>query len=552
MTAHDVKQVIKDTVDIADFISQYTSLTPSGNRMKGLSPFTNEKTPSFFVNPDEGLYYCFSSQKGGDIFSFVQEAEGVDFKNALKIVAEYAGIELTQHQSAAQDTKTPLYHALEAAQSVYLKNIPAEVKQYLRSRGITEETANAWGIGYAPDAWNTICDKKMPNCQEYIESGLCVRKDDSVYDRFRGRILFPFYDVRGKIIGFSGRAFGDETGAKYINSPETPLFKKSEFLYGLHRAKSAIRKNNVAMLVEGPIDAIMAHQAGYEFTVATSGTAVTAEHLRQIQRLTRRLIIALDSDAAGVRAALRVIAMCLSFGTDIKIVSLPGNDDPADVLLKDPDVFKTGVKNALAAFEYLFSRVHAEYGEKSEDVVRGVREKIIPMILVIRDPLMRETAVRETAAFCSLGERVITESMEEYRASVKHTRQQPTHRQEDMRVGERTETGIPLKKAAAPDNKKTAEEKIRQLFFSVGSGKVYLTEHAVPIRPETEELFREIASMEAVPAVERKVVKMRYEIDFPDEKTRSEKVLTQFSDAVTLLRAELLKRQEREKMNETP
>ena len=234
MNREDIKQAIKDASDIVEVVSQYTALKPAGKRMKGLSPFTNEKTPSFFVDPDAGVFYCFSSQKGGDVFSFVQEMEGVEFKEALKILAERAGIDVS---AGTGKSYAALYHTLDTAAALYRRSLSAEVKQYLSSRGISDTSVDEWGIGYAPDDWHTVCTKGMTGMAAYIQTGMCIEKDSRVYDRFRKRIIFPFYDTQKRIIGFSGREYGESTGAKYINSPESPLFHKSSFLYGLHIAK---------------------------------------------------------------------------------------------------------------------------------------------------------------------------------------------------------------------------------------------------------------------------------------------------------------------------
>ena len=184
------------------------------------------------MDPDAGVYYCFSSQKGGDIFSFIQDVEGVDFREALQMLAEQAGIDLTRRTGSPAPNNTPLYHLLEAAAVVYRRQLTPAVKQYLIGRGISEQSMEVWGIGYAPDDWNTLCTKQMPNLAEHITAGMCIENQEkqSVYDRFRSRVQFPFYDVQGRVIGFSGRVYGDDDGvAKYINSPESPLFNKSSF-----------------------------------------------------------------------------------------------------------------------------------------------------------------------------------------------------------------------------------------------------------------------------------------------------------------------------------
>ena len=531
MAQGDVKQTVKDTADIVGFISQYTSLIPSGRKMKGLSPFTNEKTPSFFVDPDSGFYYCFSSQKGGDIFSFVQEAEGVGFREALKIVADYAGIDIkSNNEFSNKSSNTPLYQALEIAQSVYQKNITPEIRKSIHSRGITEDSIQEWGIGYAPDSWNILCSNQMQNREEYVTSGLCIQKEKSVYDRFRDRVMFPFYDTQGRIIGFSGRAVKSTDSAKYINSPESPLFNKSTYLYGLNRARSVIRKSNAAMIVEGPIDAIMAHQAGFKFTVATSGTAATKEHLSQIQRLSNRLIIAFDGDSAGVRATLRVISIGLSINMDMKIAVLPKDTDPADIIIKDSESFRKIVRNALSTFEYLFYYITQTYGDKNEDLLRGVREVIIPIIATLQDSLIRESAIRDTAKFCSLNQDAIRNSIEEF-----------------QRGSVATNDVVFVRKRVGVQKSREGEIEKDQLLKKIGRGVVYIKEKSVFLSNEEKKILQEVLTLEKIPSIDYRIADIYYGEEFPDEEIRDDQVRIETFDLLKRLRADTLKKRARER-----
>ena len=407
------KQEIKSAIAIVDLVSQYTTLQPSGRKMKGLSPFTNEKTPSFFVDPEAGVYYCFSSQKGGDIFTFVQEMEGVNFKEAMALLADRAGVDL-ETRGAKQDMREPLYRALEAAAARYRKELTDDVRQYLLSRGLSEQSLQLWGIGYVPDSWHTLCAAGMQDMDAYVRSGVCAQKETFVYDRFRGRVLFPFYDVRSRVIGFSGRAYGTEDGSKYINSPESPLFVKSTFLYGLHAAKPHIRRSNFSILTEGPIDTIMVHQAGYPVAVAASGTSVTENHVQQLQMLSNRLLIAFDGDGAGTRATIRVIALAIARGMDVKVIVVPDGDDPATLIAKDASQFKELLREAQHVVPYMFQHIAKEYGDNTEDVLRGIRESMFPLIACAKDPLMRDHLLQETASHCTLTRESVEKSLEAY------------------------------------------------------------------------------------------------------------------------------------------
>ena len=487
-------QMIKDAIDIVDVIAQYTTLTPAGKRMKGLSPFTNEKTPSFFVDSDAGVYYCFSSQKGGDVFSFIQDMEGVDFKEALQILAERAGINIATSTKSKQ-SNAPLYHLLESATTIYQRNLTKEVKQYLTERGINEQSIEEWSIGYAPDDWNTLCTKKTPDLAEQVIAGMCIENKEkkSVYDRFRNRIQFPFYDEQSRVIGFSGRMYGESEGAKYINSPESPLFKKSSFLYGLHKAKQHIRKHNFSILTEGPIDAIMIHQAGYPMTVATSGTAVTEEHLQTLQRLSNRVIIAFDGDKAGERAVLRVIEMSGIFGMDSKIVMLPDECDPADVIAQDVKQFKKIIKDAVSVTTFLTTYIKKHYGESNEDRIRGVKEVVLPIIAMNKDPMNKEYMTKEIATFCELSPETVLKNMQQIKESTVIKNTKPLQQRK--------------KKSVLARNNKNND------FLNTAATAIqFLKKQNKPIPESSEQMLHEVQKSKSLPEVDKKVAQMRYEV----------------------------------------
>ena len=468
MDRNSVKEAVREAADIVAVVSQYTALQPAGKRLKGLSPFTNEKTPSFFVDPDAGLYYCFSTQKGGDVFTFVQEMEGLDFKEALAALAERTGIDI-RDSARRNERHTHLYHLLESAAAVYRDNLTGAPLEYIRSRGVTEESLATWGIGYAPDAWNTMCSDRTPDIDAHIQSGMCIKKENRVYDRFRNRIMFPFYDVRNRVIGFSGRDCGNSTGAKYINSPESPLFHKSSFLYGLHLAKSHIRKNNFSVLTEGPLDAIMVHQAGYPVAVAVSGTGVTENHIRQLHRLSRRLLIAFDGDQAGIRAALRVIGMAFEIGMDVKVPVMRDGADPASVIARDAGDFKRCVREAPTAISFLLNYIGRKYGDGGDGILRGIREEVLPVIARAKEPLARDYMIRETASFSSLGADAIAEEVNGIIAG----------RRAAVNRGGYTPSG--RTKPTLPQPRKNLADRITDLFAAAARARQFLFLHNITL-----------------------------------------------------------------------
>jgi DNA primase len=337
---------IKSKIDIVSLVGSYIKLDKAGTNFKGKCPFHNEKTPSFFVSPDRGSYYCFGCQAKGDIFTFVQEFEGLDFIGSLKILADKAGVTLEQYDRGEKTEKERLHNVLEQAVFFYEKKL-SENKQaldYLFGRGVTEETLKNFRIGFAPLEWRELYEylkERGVTEKDMFEVGLIKKPGDtarekSPYDTFRGRIVFPISDSSGRIVGFSGRILvPDEKSPKYLNSPETSLFNKSEILFGLDKAKKDIRLKDYSILVEGQMDIVMLHQAGITNTVASSGTALTENHLVKLRRLSNRIIMAYDGDSAGFSASNRSAQIALSLGMELKIAEMPTGKDPADLAKDD-------------------------------------------------------------------------------------------------------------------------------------------------------------------------------------------------------------------------
>lgn len=358
---------IKEKLDIVELISSYIKVDKSGKNFKACCPFHNEKTPSFFISPDRGTFYCFGCGKKGDVFSFVEAFEGIDFVGALKILADKAGITLSNTKPVDRSEKDKSLNILEAATNFFEINLSKndEAKKYLTDRGLNEESIKKWRIGSIQNNWSDLHNhlKESGFEDRDIELVGLIKKGEKgkYYDRFRGRIMFPILNPSEKVVGFTGRILvPDEKQAKYVNSPETPLFSKSNILYGLHLAKQSIRKNNFSILVEGQFDVIMAHQAGYTNTIATSGTAMTDQQLSQLARISSRIVIALDADGAGFRASEKVWQLALAKGMDVKIAKLPAGKDPADLVKENPDLLRKSIRESTHIIDCLIEQVDAK------------------------------------------------------------------------------------------------------------------------------------------------------------------------------------------------
>lgn len=389
----DQVQQIKERVNIVDVIGQYVKLTKAGKNYKGLSPFGNEKTPSFFVSPDKGMYYDFSSSQGGDVFSFVQKMEGVDFKGALQILAEKAGIQLTVESKQSRDARETLYTILEQTTQFFETKLSenTQAREYLANRGLEESTMRSFRLGFAPEDWQVLLTHltKLGFHERQIEQAGLIKKGErgGYYDRFRSRIMFPIMDSAGRVVAFSGRIFGeaakDDKNAKYLNSPETPLFDKSRILFGYNKAKQFIRKYDFSILVEGQMDLVMSHQAGYTNTVASSGTSLTNDHLALLDRLSKNLVMAYDADPAGVASSGRAASLALRRGMDVKVAKVPLGKDPADCIVEDVNLWKDAVKKSKHVVDFYLDIALEESREKKwsqRQLVLHARDTVLPYI----------------------------------------------------------------------------------------------------------------------------------------------------------------------------
>jgi DNA primase len=410
-------QKIKERLPITDVIGSYIDIEKSGSSLKAKCPFHNEKTPSFFISADRGNYYCFGCGVKGDIFTFVQEFEGVDFVTALKLLADRAGVPIERYEGGAdKDPKARLYEAMEAATTFFQNNLKEEKEalMYLKNRKLAIETLRDWRLGFAKNDWRTLKTHLRSlgfSEKEILDAGLIKENEKAgeSYDRFRGRIMFPIFDTAERVNAFSGRVLAKDEEPKYLNSPDTPLFDKSKSLYGYHIAKHAMREKGFAILVEGQMDLLMSHQAGHKNTIASSGTALTTYHLEMIKRLAPTIVIAYDADNAGRNATFRAWKLALSHGLEVKIALLPNGIDPADAIGENSTVWADAVANAKNVVDYFIEAMKLEGDRKAEDKV--LKEKILPLVKAIESQIDQSRTLQKVSFATGIAESALREEL---------------------------------------------------------------------------------------------------------------------------------------------
>ena len=422
---------IKQKLDIVSVISDYVRLEKAGKNFRALCPFHAEKVPSFFVFPERQTWRCFGCGASGDIFSFVMRKEGLDFPGALKLLAQRAGVSLPQRKGEREERLERLYRINELAAEYYhrlLLNSPLAqaAREYVKSRALTGETVKEFQLGFSPDSWDAVKGfliQKGYKEEELVTAGLLVEKEGRTYDRFRARLMFPIRDVKGRVSGFGARAL-DDSLPKYLNSPESPIFEKGSILYGIERAKAAIREQNKVVIVEGYMDVLTAHQNGFRNVVASMGTSLTERQLGILKGLTGNLCLALDADAAGNIATLRDIEVCRQalrqpvkdlsnwlgssseLGAEIAIISLPEGKDPDQVIKENPEEWQRLVNEAQPLMEFSFALAARFDLTKPEGKSRAC-EQLLPLIAELRDPVERETYLSKLARLVGLSERTL-------------------------------------------------------------------------------------------------------------------------------------------------
>lgn len=396
---------IKDRLDISEVLSEYVKLKPSGaGRFKVLCPFHNEKTPSLMVSKDRQTWHCFGCGKGGDMFSFVQEIEGVEFPEALRILAKKANVELRNVDPKLHSAKTKMLDVLKLSAAFYRKVLTdgkttQAARAYLQQRQVTDDTAEDFQIGYSPTTWDALLiflKKKGFSEQDAFDAGMAIKREKGVgfYDRFRGRLMFPIRDVNGAVVGFTGRIIEEVEGdasssAKYINTPETLVYSKSHVLYGLDLARQAIKQADLAVLVEGNMDCIASHQAGVQNVVAVSGTALTQAQVKLLKRYTTNIALAFDADLAGGEAARRGIDQALAAELRVTVITIPDAKDPDELIKQDPALWRNAIGKAQRIVDYSFDRAFADADPNNVDDKKRVAKQLLPVIARLPDPVER-------------------------------------------------------------------------------------------------------------------------------------------------------------------
>lgn len=417
---------IKAKLNIVDVVGGYLRLVKAGTHWKAPCPFHNEKTPSFMVNEERQIWHCFGCGKGGDMFSFVEEIEGIDFREALKLLAEKAGVELPKYRrdsalgSSGVEEPDRSREILELATKFYEKQLhDGEGKKsalpYLKRRGLSGESIRTFRLGYAPEGWRHLSDflvSRGYRPDELEKAGLVIRKDGGTghYDRFRDRIMFPITDIVGRIIGYSARVTpgGDESQAKYINTPETAAYRKSRVLYGIYQAKAAMKDAEATILVEGNMDVIAMHQSGAKNTVAVSGTALTPEHVEILRRYGGEIRLFFDMDGAGQTAAWKSALLGLEKELSVSIIALPKGKDAAEAALESPEALRNAIDHPVPAAEYFLARFLGRFDSKTPEGKRKIAESFAPLLLSMRNPIERSYWQKELSSRIGVEERVLS------------------------------------------------------------------------------------------------------------------------------------------------
>jgi DNA primase len=405
----DAVEEVKGRLSIEDVISEYVQLKRAGRNWRGLSPFGNEKTPSFMVSPEKQIWHDFSSGKGGNVFSFVMEVEGLDFKGALELLARKAGVDLEQYRSAPRHggpDKRRLQDLLELSTKFYQVQFSQNkmaLSYVFKQRGFTKETALEWRLGYAPNngaALVSYAKKQGFTEAELKQTGLSVQSyQGGSRDMFRGRLMIPLHDPQGGVIGFTARLLDDDPQApKYINTPQTVLYDKSRHVYGLHLAKEAIRKNQFAVLVEGNLDVIASHQAGVRQVVATAGTALTEQHLKALSRFTGDLRLSFDADKAGINATERAIPIASRVKVSLSIIDIPSGKDPDDLIRQDPKLWQQAIDDKQYALDWLIARYEKLLNISSAEGKRQFSDVLLPVVRALNDEVEKDHYLNAIAA----------------------------------------------------------------------------------------------------------------------------------------------------------
>lgn len=475
----DEIEQIKARVNIVELIQEYLPLKKAGVNFKGVCPFHQEKSPSFMVSEERGIWHCFGCDKGGDIFKFVMEKEGWEFKEALEFLAQKAGVTLQKSKSKEKNSSDTLYEIHQKAAQFYHyllteHELGKKALEYLHKRGITDETIKTFQIGYAPQSWESLTrflKKRGYTVEQLVESGLCVASKRGCYDRFRGRVVFPLSDVRNRIMGFSGRILGVGE-PKYINSPQTPIFDKGRFLLGLNLTKGPVKEKNQAIIVEGEMDMLMSYQAGVKQVTASKGTALTEFQVETLKKYTDTILLCFDTDLAGDAAARRGIEIADKAGLNIKVIQFEDAKDPAELILKDPKLWQDAVESAIPIYDYYLQSAEKRFKIKSPEGKRAIFRELAPIWKKISDPIQKDQYTQRLANLLMVKEDTIQKEIEKDHPTV--TNQPAISLQKPAAAPAKTEKSTPA------DRRKALERYLVALLLHIPVEHTY-----VPNFPET-------------------------------------------------------------------
>ena len=436
MISDRLKEEIKDRCDIVDVIGSYIPLKRAGASFKAVCPFHNEKTPSFNVSPDRQAFYCFGCQKGGDVINFVMEIEGVDFVGGLRLLAQRNGIEIpdedesgpggkTGNSKVSRDRKDRLYELHEKLAGWYSKNLRSEIGRqamaYVRGRALNDDMLVQFGIGYAPDSWEMTRNWGRQlgfSLEDMLTAGILTVKAEgapatSAYDRFRNRLMFPIWNEQGRIVAFSGRTLAEDQGAKYVNSPETPIFEKSKILYGLNFSRQGIKAEGSAVICEGQIDVIACHEAGQTNAVAPQGTAFTERQAWLLKRYTKNLILAFDADNAGINAAMKSLASFLPAGLNARVVMFSTGEDPDSILrAQGADVLRQRLQEGREYFDFLLETEISRNDITQTAGKQAVADGFLEAVSQVPDPVIRANYCQTLASRLRIPQNYVFQGLE--------------------------------------------------------------------------------------------------------------------------------------------
>ncbi|MFC1915290.1 DNA primase [Chloroflexota bacterium] len=432
---------VKQRTDIADVVNQYVSLKKAGRNLSGLCPFHSEKHPSFFVYPAQQSWHCFGCNTGGDVLSFIMKKDDMNFGEALRLLAERAGITIPSKfdREEGKEEKERLFKINEAAAQYFhnlLINSPkgAKARKYITSRGFSSKTMADFQLGFSLNSWDSLKQYLLERGyteSELLTAGLLSEADNGqTHDRFRNKLMFPILDIKGHVIGFGARVL-DDSLPKYVNSPQTPTFDKSRSLYGINLAATGIRQQDMAVIVEGYTDAITAHQNGFSDVVASMGTAVTEEQAGSLKRLTKNIVLALDADAAGEEAMLRGISYENILESEIRVLTLPEGKDPDDAIKDGADTWRKLITEALPIMDYTFNMITAKLDLTTARDKSLAVQKLGPIINEMKDSVRKAHYIQKLARLVQVSERTIEAELSRIRPGPSR-RRPPVPRQESI------------------------------------------------------------------------------------------------------------------------